>query len=72
MTSKNNRNQIFVDPLKQVIQNDRIVDLVSNEILNDSVYVENYELFDSGKINREDFIEIINQLVLKYKKQIKS
>ncbi len=63
-------NLIFNDPFKQIILDDEIVDMVLEKVIQDPVYVENFSLYDSDKLDKEEFMKIFNQLVLKYKTEL--
>lgn len=70
MTINNNQNQIILDPLKQIILDDEVVDMVLKEVMQDPVYMENFLMYDSGKMKKEEFIDIVNRLVLEYKEKV--
>ena len=66
----NNKNIINMDPFKQIISDDKVIDFILEKVMRDSIYIENFSLYDSGKIEKNEFIKIINDLVLKYKREV--
>jgi hypothetical protein len=70
MTTNNNKNIIITDPLKQVILDDEVVDMVLKKVIQDPAYIEAFSLFDSGKMGEDEFMKILGDLILKYKGEI--
>jgi hypothetical protein len=60
-----NNNIAITDPLK-----DKMLDLILTEVIKDPVYIQSLSLYDSGKMERDHFIKILNNLVLEYRNKM--
>jgi hypothetical protein len=70
MTTNNNKNIITADPLKQVILDDEIADMVLRKVMQDPAYIEAFSLFDLDKMTEGDFMKVLGDLMLKYKNEL--
>jgi len=62
----NNDDLLFlIDPLKEVISDDRAIDEVFAQISKEPEYLEALTKYEFEQINQAEFIEIIKKLLLK-------
>jgi hypothetical protein len=65
-----NSNVAITDPLKDTLLKDKMLDLILTEVIKDPVYIQSLSSYDSGKMERDHFIKILNNLVLEYRNKM--